>query len=122
LFRCSDVAVIQLFQEHIEGIRIAADADGRDQTVNDELGQQYLLLTDLLGRPLGLHIDPAWLVCNGAVAQRMPQSIYEDRALERMPILAGALVEAGCCVPRSSQANRDSHVFCPFLPRNCMKR
>jgi hypothetical protein len=41
-------------------------------------------------------IDPFWLAfCEGSVVQ-LAQGVYEDRAFDRMPILADALEEAGC--------------------------
>jgi hypothetical protein len=41
-------------------------------------------------------IDPAWLTWNGGAATRIARSIYEDRAFDRMPLLADALEDAGC--------------------------
>jgi hypothetical protein len=41
-------------------------------------------------------ILPAWLTWNGETALRLAESIYEERAFERLPILADALEEAGC--------------------------
>jgi hypothetical protein len=41
-------------------------------------------------------IDPSWLAWNGAAVQRVARSINEDRAFDRMPLLADALEDAGC--------------------------
>ncbi len=40
--------------------------------------------------------DAAWLAWNGGTVQKVAQSIYDERAFDRMPILADALEEAGC--------------------------
>jgi hypothetical protein len=45
-------------------------------------------------RPLSAH--PSWLRWNGGAVASMAQTIYDDRAFERMPILADALEDAGC--------------------------
>ena len=50
------------------------------------------------GRPVAnpfrpVTADPRWLT---ATAVALAQAIYEDRAFDRMPILADALEEAGC--------------------------
>jgi hypothetical protein len=53
------------------------------------------LLRDIFG-PLPFRpstIDPAWLT---PTVQRLAESIYHDRAFERLPILADAFEEAGC--------------------------
>lgn len=52
------------------------------------------LLRDLFGnsfRPIKL--DPHWLTSS---VLDLAQGIYEDRAFERIPILADALMDAGC--------------------------
>jgi hypothetical protein len=45
-------------------------------------------------RSVGVH--PAWLAWNDGTVQKIAKSIYEDRAFDRMPILADALEDAGC--------------------------
>jgi hypothetical protein len=42
-------------------------------------------------RPIA--VDPAWRTSN---VTALAQSIYDDRAFERLPILADALEDAGC--------------------------
>ena len=57
-----------------------------------------MLFHDLSGprlfRPLPL--DPRWLAWNDGAVRKMAQVIYDDRAFDRLPILADALEDAGC--------------------------
>jgi hypothetical protein len=66
-----------------------------------ELAQRYpsyveaRILRDVFG-PLPLHavtLKPAWRTSN---VTALAQSIYDDRAFDRLPILADALEDAGC--------------------------
>ena len=41
-------------------------------------------------------IDPVWLTWNDCTVRRIVQSIYEERAFDRMPVLGDALEDAGC--------------------------
>jgi hypothetical protein len=41
-------------------------------------------------------VDPAWLAFGDAIVPNLAAGIWEDRAFDRMPILADALVDAGC--------------------------
>jgi hypothetical protein len=45
-------------------------------------------------RPASL--DPGWLAWNDGTVVKLARSIYEERAFDRLPILADALEEAGC--------------------------
>jgi hypothetical protein len=59
---------------------------------------QCALLRDIVGnpyRPLS-PIPPGCLSWSGGTVRRLASSIYEERAFERLPILADALEEAGC--------------------------
>jgi hypothetical protein len=40
--------------------------------------------------------DPAWVQWNAGTVRKMAQAIYDDRAFDRLPILADALEDAGC--------------------------
>jgi hypothetical protein len=40
--------------------------------------------------------DPAWLAWNDGMLVKMAQAIFDDKAADRMPILADALIDAGC--------------------------
>lgn len=56
------------------------------------------LLRDIFGplpfRPLTL--PPSWLAWKDGTVPKLAQAIYDDRAFDRLPILADALEEAGC--------------------------
>jgi hypothetical protein len=67
----------------------------------DEFTGQAALLRDIFGPlPFGaVAFDPTWLTWNGGTVVHLAQSIYDDRAFDRLPILADALEEAGCADP-----------------------
>jgi hypothetical protein len=55
------------------------------------------LLRDLFGNPFRpVKIDPAWLRWNDGTVLKMAPPIYDERAFERLPLLADALEDAGC--------------------------
>jgi hypothetical protein len=59
--------------------------------------QEAPILRELFGNPFRpVALDRAWLARQGGVVQKLPQAIYEERAFDRMPILADALEEVGC--------------------------
>jgi hypothetical protein len=41
-------------------------------------------------------ITPAWVAWNEGTVVKLTQGIYDDRAFDRLPVLADALEEAGC--------------------------
>jgi hypothetical protein len=45
-------------------------------------------------RPVAL--DPAWLAWNDGAVRKMAQALYDERAFDRLPLLADALEDAGC--------------------------
>jgi hypothetical protein len=52
------------------------------------------LLRDIFGNPFRpVEADPAWLTSDVVALAR---GIYEEKAFDRMPILADALQDAGC--------------------------
>jgi hypothetical protein len=59
---------------------------------------QHNLTRCIFGNPFvpPLHLDPAWLKWQDATVLRMATAIYEERAFDRMPVLADALLDAGC--------------------------
>jgi hypothetical protein len=59
----------------------------------------YALLRDIVG-PLPFRpvvIEPAWLRWNWGTVPAIARTIYEERAYHELPILADALMDAGCC-------------------------
>ncbi|MBI1918367.1 MAG: hypothetical protein HYS12_27060 [Planctomycetes bacterium] len=62
-----------------------------------EKESQASLLRDVLGNPFRpVMINPSWLAWNASTVRNMTQAIYEERAFDRLPILADALEDAGC--------------------------
>jgi hypothetical protein len=59
---------------------------------------QSELLRDLFGNPFRRvpSVSSALLTWNDRLVERLAQSAYEERAFERLPILADALEDAGC--------------------------
>jgi len=52
------------------------------------------ILRDIFGNPFNpVTLDSAWLTAN---VVGLAQSIYDERAFDRLPILADALEDAGC--------------------------
>ncbi len=49
----------------------------------------------LLFRPLP-PVNAAWLAWDGGTVARLARAVYDERAFDRLPILADALEEAGC--------------------------
>ena len=67
---------------------------GRRSSVKRERIAQALLLRDTFGNPFfPITLDPAWLT---PTVVSLAQSIYDERAFDRMPQLADALEQAGC--------------------------
>ena len=55
---------------------------------------QALLLRDVFRNPFRpLTIDPSWLT---STVTSLATAIYQERAFDRLPILANALEDAGC--------------------------
>ena len=73
------------------GTRRDASPWGRDAT--RLRGGEWPLLRDVLGNPSGRCV-PTRVGTPAAVV--LPRAIYEDRAFDRLPILADALQDAGC--------------------------
>jgi len=63
----------------------------------DEQVLQSDMLRCVFGNPFRpVSIAPVWLVWNDGTVHRVAQAIYDERAFDRMPILADALEDAGC--------------------------
>ena len=64
----------------------------KDDTDLWPIGYRYQEKLDRLSE-----FDSQWLTWNGGVVKRLADSILEQHAFDRLPILADALEEAGCC-------------------------
>lgn len=65
-----------------------------------DLALEVTVLRDIFGNPFRpVALDPAWLSWNNATVSALAQSIYCDRAFDRIPILADALEDGGCHDP-----------------------
>lgn len=62
-----------------------------------EMQSQCSLLREIFGNPFrSVTVDERWLMWSGKTVVKLALAIYEERAFERLPILADALEEAGC--------------------------
>jgi hypothetical protein len=69
-------------------------------------GIQYISRVDWPGRWLfdcvfgnpfcSVSLDPAWLAWHDGCIVKLAKGIYDDRAFDRLPVLADALEDAGC--------------------------
>jgi hypothetical protein len=59
---------------------------------------QANLLRDIFGNPFHPlpRLDPAWLAWEGGTVPKLAASVYDERAFDRLAVLADALEEAGC--------------------------
>jgi hypothetical protein len=58
------------------------------------------LIRDLFGNPFRpSRIDPAWLTWGDGTVPKLVRAIYDERAFDRLPVVADALEDAGCAVP-----------------------
>jgi hypothetical protein len=79
-----------------ERLRVG-DPDCYGPPADAVLKRSVLLLRDIIGNPFHpVHIDPALLDWKDAIVVRLAQAIYDEKAFDRLPILADALEEAGC--------------------------
>jgi hypothetical protein len=55
------------------------------------------LLRDIVGNPFQqVSVNSDWCGCDDRTVAKLAQSIYADRAFDRLPMLADALEDAGC--------------------------
>jgi hypothetical protein len=89
-----------------------ADRDVREKK---EYAAQALLLRDIFGNPFRpVAITSSWHSWNGGTIAKLAQTIYDDRAFDRLPILADALEDAGC-------TNQDILGALPWRWRACAR-
>jgi hypothetical protein len=77
---------------------IRAPADMHRFVPDDgERAAQAKLVRELFGNLCGqVSFNAAWLLWNDGTVRKIAQAVYDDRAFERMPILADALEDSGC--------------------------
>jgi hypothetical protein len=61
-----------------------------------EADAQLRLLRDLFNPFHPFAVAPAWLTWNRGTVPNLARALYEERAFERLPVLADALEDAGC--------------------------
>jgi hypothetical protein len=75
-------------------LEFATRATERDAAVRAEMVAQANLLRCVFGNPFRpVAADPAWFT---STALSLAEGIYQERAFDRLPILADALQDAGC--------------------------
>jgi hypothetical protein len=78
------------------GVSLSFCFIGSDAGWNEKREQCHLIRC-VFGNPFRpVTINPAWLTWNDGTVRRIAQAIYDERAFDRMPILADALEDAGC--------------------------
>jgi hypothetical protein len=76
--------------------QVQTDGTARDWSSN-VAARSRSLLHCVFGNPFkSSALDPSWLDWNGSTVVKLAQGIYDDRAFDRLPVLADALEEAGC--------------------------
>jgi hypothetical protein len=81
-------AAADMASSDVDHIRVGHQARDAEKLLQSQF------LRDIFGNPFRpVAFDPAWLT---ETVVGIARGIYEDRAFERMPILADALQEAGC--------------------------
>jgi len=91
--------IVELHAEMEEEKVTSEDEKNRVYWLGKAQGETLLVafLRDIVGNPFHpVTIAPAWLTWNDATVVKLAQSTYEERAFDRMPFLADALVDSGC--------------------------
>jgi hypothetical protein len=64
----------------------------------EEVAAQCELLREVFGNPFRpVAFEPAWLALSDGIVRRLAEEIYEERAYDRLLVLADALEDAGAC-------------------------
>jgi hypothetical protein len=87
------------FGQETAAFKTNVDAATLEEGRRAEQRQQCDLLRCVFG-PLPFRpppqLNPAWLAWEAGTVPKLAASVYEERAFDRLPILADALEEAGC--------------------------
>jgi hypothetical protein len=90
-------AVSRRPQEAIEADRYASWAFTHGLPRRDEVRAQADVVRDLFGNPFRpVVVARSWLTWNGGTVAGLACQIYDERAFDRLPVLADALEDAGC--------------------------
>jgi hypothetical protein len=90
-------ALIEMLCVYWEANDVPPDPNPKARTYTTERKAYAALVRDVYGNPFRpASVDPTWLAWNEGTVPRIAQAIYDERAFERMPILADALEDAGC--------------------------
>ena len=96
---CAATAAAESAAESIDAEELVwAAFFGEDMTVDGD-GDMVaaFICRDIFGNPFRpVAVNPAWLAWNDATVNRIAEGIYDERAFDRLPILADALEDAGC--------------------------
>jgi hypothetical protein len=66
-------------------------------TADGSQGWQSDLLRDIIDNPFRpIPLNTSWLAWNDGTVGKLTEGIYDERAFDRLPVLADALEEAGC--------------------------
>ena len=70
---------------------------GPKRDLDKKLFLKSLFIRDIVGNPFRpVAVSPTCLAWNDGTVRKIAQAIYDDRAFDRLPILADALEDAGC--------------------------
>jgi hypothetical protein len=82
--------------EHARAAKQAVEPASLNAVYFAEQQAQPPVIRDIFNPFVRLAVDPSWLAWNDAIVVKLAQGIYDDRAFDRLPILADALEDAGC--------------------------
>lgn len=75
----------------------AASDEAAEAAVESERPKQLHLFRDVFANPFrSVSIKGCWLKWNEGTVVKLAQGMYDERAFDRLPILADALEDAGC--------------------------
>jgi hypothetical protein len=83
-----------------------------DQNPEERVAQADLL-RDLIDPFAALTLDPLWLRGADGLVPRLARTIYDERAFERLTILADALEDVGCTEERLLEHCRQGRLHAP---------
>jgi hypothetical protein len=90
-------ALIEVLCVYWELLDALSDPNPKASSYVRERRAYAALVRDIYGNPFRpARVDPAWLAWNEGTVPKIARAIYDERAFERLPILADALEDAGC--------------------------